>query len=232
MAGFIDMCAGCGAAVPKAGLCAVCESLPDACKPSAETQAPPEFQPAPEQNFVQESSPVSQEAWDKLGPRDFAGVKHSDLIEGSFDIKQPCKECGTIILPSKRVDVEEFKDLCYTCYSKKPKHIYVDFDGVLAEYDGWKGPEYLGQPRTFAKEFLKELKAMGYTVVIFTTRRVGAIQGWLRQYDMWHLVSKVTNEKGPALCYVDDRNVVFRGSFSDAITDIKGFLPYWRTPRP
>ena len=25
--------------------------------------------------------------------------------------------------------------------------IAVDFDGVIADYDGWKGPEILGSPR-------------------------------------------------------------------------------------
>ena len=72
-----------------------------------------------------------------------------------------CAGCGNEITPETRVDVEEFKNLCYPCYKLKPKHVYVDFDGVLAEYDGWKGPEHLGAPRPGAKEFLEEINRLG-----------------------------------------------------------------------
>jgi len=126
------------------------------------------------------------------------------------------------------VDIKEFEGLCYTCYSKKPKHIYVDFDGVLAEYDGWKGPEYLGPPRAGARGFLAALKSIGYKVIIFTTRRPGAIQVWLRTHELWHLVNGVTNEKGPALAYIDDRNICFQGDFETCLDEVKAFLPYWR----
>jgi len=171
---------------------------------------------------IEEAAPVSQEAFNSLRPK----PEYRKEIQGSWTTM--CPECGTTLTGKNRVDIKEFETLCYTCYSKKPKHICVGFDGVLAEYDGWKGPEYLGPPRDGSREFLAALKSMGCKVVIFTTRRTGAIQVWLREHDLWHLVSAVTNEKGPALCYVDDRAVTFRGSFSDALTDIKGFVPYWR----
>jgi adenylylsulfate kinase len=139
-----------------------------------------------------------------------------------------CESCQTVLTPKNRVDIEEFKGLCYTCYSKKPKHIYVDFDGVLAEYTGWKGPEYLGPPRPGCKEFLAELKSLGFTVVIFSTRRPGAIQVWLRTHELWHLVSKVTNEKGPALAYIDDRNICFEGDYGAVLWKLVRFTPYWK----
>jgi hypothetical protein len=153
-------------------------------------------------------------------------VKFSDFTEGSFDIQQPCKGCGTILTSRNRVDVKEFEELCHTCYSKKPKHVYVDFDGVLAEYEGWKGPEYLGPPRPGCKEFLTEIKSLGFTVVIFSTRRPGAIQVWLRTHDLWHLVSKVTNEKGPALVYID-RNICSWATTGRPLK-LRAVHPHWK----
>lgn len=149
-------------------------------------------------------------------------------FRGTIDIAPECASCGCVLTTRNRVDIEEFKDLCYTCYSKKPKHICVDFDGVLAEYDGWKGPEFLGAPRDGAKDFLTALVGLGYKVIIHTTRKPALIQYWLRQFEMWHLVSNVTGEKLPALCYIDDRGVCFTGDFDKCLEEVKAFLPYWR----
>lgn len=38
------------------------------------------------------------------------------------------------------------------------KTIAVDFDGVLAEYDGWKGDDQLGSPRMDVVKVLKLLR--------------------------------------------------------------------------
>lgn len=148
--------------------------------------------------------------------------------EGSFDIKQPCKECGTLLTSKNRVDIKEFEELCYTCYKKKPKHVCVDLDGVLAQYDGWKGPHYIGPPRDGAREFLKALVKAGYQVIIHTTRKSLVVSEWLRQYDMKHLVVLVTSEKRPALAYIDDRAIPFEGDFGDCLEAVKEFVPYWR----
>jgi hypothetical protein len=55
----------------------------------------------------------------------------------------------------------------------KPEHrgwIGVDLDGTLAKYDGWKGPEHIGDP---VPEMVRKVKAMlaeGRDVRIFTAR--------------------------------------------------------------
>jgi hypothetical protein len=130
------------------------------------------------------------------------------------------------------VDIEEFKDLCHACYKKKPKHVCVDLDGVLAEYDGWKGPHYIGPPRDGAYQFLKGIVGMGYKVIIHTTRKPSLVQEWIRKHDLWHLVYKVTNEKLPALAYIDDRAMPFEGDFGDVLMALRTFVPYWkRSPK-
>lgn len=139
-----------------------------------------------------------------------------------------CADCGHEIQPEKRVDVKEFENLCYDCYKLKPKHVCVDFDGVLAQYAGWTGPDNLGSPRPGAKFFLEEIAKLGMKVVILTTRDPVRIQFWLLENGLSELVDRVTREKPPAVAYIDDRAIVFRGNFSDALTDLKRFVPYWR----
>lgn len=49
------------------------------------------------------------------------------------------------------------------------KLIAVDLDGTLAEYDGWKGDDIIGDPIPGAKEFLLELGKLG-KIIIHTVR--------------------------------------------------------------
>lgn len=61
------------------------------------------------------------------------------------------------------------------------KHTYshhnvvaVDLDGTLLEFD-WdeyerKGYDYLGEPKRNAVEILRELKQLGYTIIIYSCR--------------------------------------------------------------
>lgn len=66
------------------------------------------------------------------------------------------------------------------------KSICVDLDAVLAKYDGWKGVEHIGEPLPGAADFLRQIKALGARVVIFTTRTNAdpAISGRTESVDM------------------------------------------------
>ena len=55
-----------------------------------------------------------------------------------------CKKCGNEITPEKQITIAGQEDLYYTCYKLQPKTVCVDFDGVLAQYTEWKGPDYMG----------------------------------------------------------------------------------------
>lgn len=105
--------------------------------------------------------------------------------------------------------------------------VCVDFDGVLTDYSGWKGEDHFDSPREGAKEFLEEL-ANEYKVVILTTRPSDKVWAWLREHGLDKWVTDVTDRKPPALVYVDDRAVCFRGNFRHTLYDIRAFEPYWR----
>ena len=139
-----------------------------------------------------------------------------------------CADCGTEITPEIRVDIAEFKDICHLCYKKKPKHVCVDFDGVLAEYDGWKGAENLGAPREGAMEFLRSINDLGMKVIILTTRDRGRVQAWVYRYDMDQLVDQVTRQKPAALAYIDDRAICFEGDFGAVLWKLMRFKPHWQ----
>jgi adenylylsulfate kinase len=116
------------------------------------------------------------------------------------------------------------------------KTIAVDFDGVLAEYTGWRGDDHYGQPLPGALDFIRLLFAQGYKVHIFTTR-AGSYEGierlewWFKDHGLENdLVRRlvVTSIKSPAWLYVDDRVFLFRGTFP-SIAEIEGFKSWWKT---
>jgi phosphoglycolate phosphatase-like HAD superfamily hydrolase len=65
-----------------------------------------------------------------------------------------------------------------------PKTVCLDFDGVLSDYHGWRGPEVLDPPRAGVANFLKALKEAGYEIVIHTTRDSKIIWSWLIQHGL------------------------------------------------
>lgn len=46
----------------------------------------------------------------------------------------------------------------------------VDLDGTLALYDGWKGPEHIGDPIPLMAQRVEQWLREGLTVKIFTAR--------------------------------------------------------------
>lgn len=106
------------------------------------------------------------------------------------------------------------------------KTICVDYNGVLDTYAGYNnGMVY--PPRTGALEFLRSLQEVGYKVVILTSANVEKIRNWLAEYEMLDYVDEITNVKVPAIVYVDDRAIQFRGDFQDTLAQISSFRTYW-----
>lgn len=52
----------------------------------------------------------------------------------------------------------------------QPGWIAVDLDGTLAEYDGWKGCDHIGEPVEKMAERVRDWLKRGMTVKIFTAR--------------------------------------------------------------
>ena len=126
-------------------------------------------------------------------------------------------------------------------HDKKPQvrpTVAVDLDGVLAQYDGWKGIDFIGEPIDGAVGFVENLLRRGFKVLVYTTRtnpEVNTSTGTGQDHlvgERWHkhLVSLVTfwlNQNGfpaqgeqfsvysgpgkpVAVAYIDDRAVPCR----------------------
>lgn len=109
--------------------------------------------------------------------------------------------------------------------SVSKKTLLVDFDGVLAQYSGWKGPEELGPPLTKARSAM-HLLAKDYTLVCFTTRDPQYVEPWLKRHGFPHM--RVTNRKDPAYLQIDDRAICFQGEWTNELLEqIKHFRPWW-----
>jgi hypothetical protein len=107
------------------------------------------------------------------------------------------------------------------------KTLALDFDGVLAAYSGWKGPDKVGAPLEGAIAFLERM-SKHYQLVIHSTREPKLIAGWLEQYCP-QLVDKIdiAREKPPAWLSIDDRALCFKGVYPTA-NQIDAFRPWWQ----
>ncbi len=91
--------------------------------------------------------------------------------------------------------------------------IGVDLDGVLAEYHGWMGAEFIGPPIPLVVEKVKQMVREGMEVRIFTARatipeQIPPVQKWLEENGLGGL--HVTNVKDiGCLALWDDRCVQY-----------------------
>jgi adenylylsulfate kinase len=110
-----------------------------------------------------------------------------------------------------------------TSETERQPTIAVDFDGVLADYDGWKGADALGAPRGDVVNALRILRQEGWKIVVHTTRSEEQIEPYLRQHEIPHdeinrnSAYQNSGSKPVATVYWDDRALRYSG---DALTDL------------
>lgn len=122
-------------------------------------------------------------------------------------------------------------------YEVPERHtVAVDFDGVIHSYlSGWQGAAVIPDPPVpGAIEFLNEL-IQHYELVIFTTRAghegaSAAIMAYLLEHGFTGEYVEITNEKGPAIFYLDDRAWRFKGRWP-TMNQIRRAYP-WKVGDP
>ena len=133
-----------------------------------------------------------------------------------------------IPMATDRLNVTGPSTEALTGRSRQPT-IAVDFDGVLADYSGWKGPDVLGDPRQDVIEVLNVLRREGWKIVIHTTRSESTILDYLIQYnvpyDEVNRNSSYQNSgaKPVATVYWDDRAIRYSGN---ALHDLDTILNF------
>jgi adenylylsulfate kinase len=112
---------------------------------------------------------------------------------------------------------------------EREQSIAVDFDGVVAEYDGWKGATVLGSPRKDVLRVLHTLRSEGWKIIIHTTRSASEISEYLVRHNIPHdeiNQNSSYQNGGPkpvATIYWDDRALRYSG---DALEDLKQIRSY------
>jgi hypothetical protein len=106
----------------------------------------------------------------------------------------------------------------------KPFAAAFDFDGVLVEYDFWRGHRHYGRPIFQGLRLLRALKTDGCRIIIFTTRLNPYATGvfdpeadskenkerlwdWFGEHGVRDCISEITGRKPVADVYIDDRGV-------------------------
>lgn len=115
------------------------------------------------------------------------------------------------------------------------KTICVDFDGVIAQYDGFKGNDIFGDPIDGVQSAMEVLKKKGFTIIIFTTHTASSkLKKYLNDnhitYDYINEnpdQPKGSNSRKPiADIYLDDRAICFKGNWKYALESIASFIPW------
>jgi adenylylsulfate kinase len=160
--------------------------------------------------------------------KDFTG------ISSPFDIpRQPHLVCRT---DTETVQESTAKILAFLLdpgtaaeSSQRRKTIAVDFDGVIADYNGWQGEDVLGAPRPDVIEALHKLRAFGWKIIIHTTRSSHAIASFLNQAAIpfdeinSNLDYRNFGPKPVATVYWDDRSLRYSGNAEQDLHQILNF---------
>jgi len=106
--------------------------------------------------------------------------------------------------------------------SIKVKHIAIDFDGVICNYDGHYDPYKFGEPNESVRYLLNGIKKLGYEIVIFTCRTNGqwenhdykkikiAIQEYLEHHNIpFDKIATQMDGKVFATAYIDDKAITW-----------------------
>ena len=114
-------------------------------------------------------------------------------------------------------------------FSKDPtgkRTVCIDFDGVVHKYSkGYYDGTIYDVPTQGVKEALKFLSEH-YKLVLFTARIVVFENGledtirWLKKYDLYRYFSDITATKIPAIAYIDDNAIKFKGDWKETILEL------------
>jgi adenylyl-sulfate kinase len=109
------------------------------------------------------------------------------------------------------------------------KTVAVDFDGVIADYNGWKGADSLGPPRRDVLDALRQLRQEGWKIIVHTTRGAESIRSYLIDagvpFDQINENSdyETGGQKPVATVYWDDRAVRYSGDAARDLNVIRSF---------
>ena len=118
----------------------------------------------------------------------------------------------------------------------KPRTYAFDFDGVIARNDGFKGHEHANEPIPETVEAIRNLKAKGHKILIYSTRSSDFLRNYCDNHDIpidYYNENPDTPApnmgKPVAYVYIDDRAIRYTGqSAQELVNEIENFRAYWK----
>jgi hypothetical protein len=107
--------------------------------------------------------------------------------------------------------------------------VAVDFDGVIANYEGWKGEDACGSPRKDVIEALQLLRSEGWKIIVYSSRAAEEIHSYLIKncipFDEINQNSsyQTGGPKPRATVYWDDRACRYSGDARQDLEIIRNF---------
>jgi hypothetical protein len=113
--------------------------------------------------------------------------------------------------------------------SEKQLTIAVDFDGVIADYEGWTDAESVGAPRSDVLEVLHILRREGWKIIVYSCRSSAERGPYLNKNaipfdEINQNSSRPTGGAKPsATVYWDDRACRYSGDARQDLQTIRNF---------
>jgi hypothetical protein len=107
--------------------------------------------------------------------------------------------------------------------------IAVDFDGVIANYEGWEDTGAFGEPRKDVIEALEILRTEGWKIVVYSCRATSEIAPYLVQHRVPFDEINQNSSRPTAGCkpaatvYWDDRACRYSGDAKKDLDEIRNF---------
>lgn len=116
--------------------------------------------------------------------------------------------------------------------------IAIDFDGVIANYEGWKGKPTFPKPVDGVKFALDAIKAAGNIIIVNTCREeTAAVKNYMDEhllpydyinFNPENIEQHLSPSKIRADVYIDDRAICFKGKWLDTLAELDQFKEWWR----
>lgn len=118
----------------------------------------------------------------------------------------------------------------------KSRVFAFDFDGVIAQYEGFISKEHTGTPILEVVKAIRTLKENGHKILLHSTRGEALLRNYCAEHSIpFDYINKNPNLEGEnpgkpiASVYIDDRAVRYDGQSADQlVSELENFKAYWQ----
>ena len=120
--------------------------------------------------------------------------------------------------------------------SKKSRVFAFDFDGVIAQYEGFVSATHTGEPIQEVVEAIRKLKESGHKILLHSTRGDDLLKTYCTEHNIpFDYINNNPELEGEnpgkpiAYVYIDDRAVRYTGQTADQlVSELENFKAYWQ----